>query len=206
MTPYAWRDLPSRYVIGVDEAGRGCLAGRVYAAAVILNPDLDVASFVDSKKLSSKRREEIAQVIQRDHRVGIGFAEVEEIEKINILNASLLAMERAVLNLAIDMSKLEEMHILVDGSQAIKGLKHIKQTLLVKGDQRATPISAASIIAKVARDKEIREIAKEYPEYGFEKHKGYGTSEHLKAIQNFGPSRIHRKTFAGVKEYIAGLA
>lgn len=202
MEPFHWRELQSRYIIGVDEVGRGCLAGRVYAAAVILNPELDDSSFVDSKKLTPSRREKIAEIILNNHRVGIGYAEVEEIEKLNILSAALLAMERAVRNLKIPDNESSQMHLLVDGSQAIKGLRHIQQTLLVKGDQRAAPISAASIVAKVARDREICEIAKTHPQYGFEKHKGYGTAEHLKAIQIFGPTQVHRKTFAGVKEYL----
>ena len=131
------------------------------------------------------------------HCVGIGFASVDEIYELNILKASLLAMQRAVLSLQMPKST-----ILVDGKFTIPGLMGYEQIPLIKGDFRAEPIAAASIVAKVTRDEELKDLAQVYPHYGFEKHKGYGTQIHKKAIQDFGPCPIHRKSFAGVKEFL----
>ena len=182
-------------VIGVDEAGRGCLAGPVFAGAVILNfPE----KFWDSKSLSPQRRKELAQIIKNRHRYGVGTASVEEIDTLNIHQASLLAMKRAVENLNI-----KEGHLLIDGKFTIPGLKGFPQTPLIKGDQRADPIMAASIIAKTERDKLLRSFQKDYPKYLFSEHKGYATKKHKAAIKQYGPCPLHRKSFSGVREYIS---
>lgn len=190
-------------VIGVDEVGRGCLAGRVYAAAVILPPTFTFASdaITDSKLISEERRTEIAAEIRKAAQVSIAFAEVEEIDEINILKASLLAMKRAIAGLGVKSGT-----VLVDGNQKIPKLsKKFEQITIIKGDLRAKPIGAASIVAKVERDLEMTQLAQAYPQYGFEKHKGYASESHRKAIQEFGPCSIHRKTFCCVKEYVDGV-
>lgn len=181
--------------------GRGCLAGPVYAAAAYLRSDLHVEYFTDSKLLSEKRREELAILIEQDHMVSIGTASVEEIDELNILQASLLAMKRAVESLAGKLG-VQVAHLLIDGNQRIPDLKGFVQTPIVKGDLRASPISAASIVAKVARDRWMKELGKEFPQYGFERHKGYGSQEHRRSIEQHGPCGYHRKSFGGVKEYI----
>ena len=184
-------------VLGVDEVGRGCLAGPVYASAVVLNHSDWDHELTDSKKLSEKQRIYWCEKIMAEHQVGIGFASVEEIEKFNILQASFLAMQRAIKCL-----KLELAVVLVDGHMKIPGLKKIEQHAIVKGDLRLAPISAASIVAKVTRDSLMKELSQEYPDYGFEVHKGYATEIHRKAIKKNGPTKLHRKTFGGVKEFL----
>jgi ribonuclease HII len=184
-------------ILGVDEVGRGCLAGPVYASAVILNHSNWDSELTDSKKLSEKQRTYWCAKILAEHQVGIGFASVEEIEKFNILQASFLAMRRAV-----DQLKIEKGIILVDGHMKIPGLSSFDQHAVVKGDLRLAPISAASIVAKVTRDQLMKELSKEFPFYGFEVHKGYATEVHREAIQKYGVTPLHRKTFGGVKEYL----
>ncbi len=185
-------------IIGVDEVGRGCLAGRVYAAAVILPQDYTHTEITDSKLIPENRRTEIANEIRKVAQVCVAFAEVEEIDEINILKASLLAMKRAIDGLGVKSGT-----VLVDGNQKIPQLaKCFEQITLIKGDLRAKPIGAASIVAKVERDQEMIKLAKQYPQYGFESHKGYASESHRKAIQEFGPCAIHRKTFCCVKEFI----
>ena len=186
-------------VIGVDEVGRGCLAGPVYAAAVILTPDTKL-EFTDSKLLSAKRREELSTEIHAQFKVSIAFATVAEIEKLNILHASLLAMKRAV-----EALKVETGHVLVDGHMSIPGLRGFLQSPIVKGDLRAQPVAAASIVAKVARDKWMHELDEKYPGYGFAEHKGYATESHRRAIQELGPCTEHRALFAGVREHMARI-
>ncbi len=193
---FDWESVVPKPVIGVDEVGRGCLAGRVYAGAVCLKSDEIISEFTDSKILSEKRREELAEHILNTHQASIAFATVEEIEKINILQASFLAMKRAVMGLGLNQG-----HVLVDGHQTLPDLPGYVQTPLIKGDLRAAPISAASIVAKVARDRYMKGLANDFPVYGFEKHKGYATKIHQSAIQTHGPCVEHRKTFAGVKEW-----
>jgi ribonuclease HII len=196
--PFIWQPLTPQPVVGVDEVGRGCLAGRVYAAACILPEDFALEGVTDSKLISEKRREILAYEIQMRAQVCIGFAEVEEIDRLNILQASLLAMKRAVQGLGVQMG-----HVLVDGNQRIPQMpSEFVQTTLIKGDLRAQPIAAASIVAKVTRDNYMRELAKEFPAYGFEKHKGYSCLEHRLAIQKHGPCPYHRLTFANVREYV----
>jgi ribonuclease HII len=192
-----WRNIRPAPVIGVDEVGRGCLAGDVYAAAVILPEDFAVDGVTDSKLLSGRRRESLELEILSQARVCVAFATVEEIAEFNILQATFLAMRRAIEGLAVGAG-----HVLVDGNQKIPRLPPaFQQTTVIKGDLRALPIAAASIVAKVARDRYMTELAKAIPQYGLEKHKGYGSPEHREAIQRFGPSPHHRRTFAGVREY-----
>lgn len=177
-------------VCGVDEAGRGPLAGPVYAAAVILPPDCDIEGLNDSKKLSERKREALFDVIrEKAVAFAVASASVEEIESVNILNATFLAMNRAVaaLDPAPDF-------VLVDGNRAPKGLTLPCETL-VGGDAASCSIAAASILAKVSRDRCIREMDALYPQYGFARHKGYGTKEHMDAIRAFGPCEIHRMSF-----------
>jgi ribonuclease HII len=179
-------------VCGVDEAGRGPLAGPVYAACVILGPRR-IRGLADSKTLAEERREELALIIkERALAWSIAFASVEEIERINILQASLLAMKRAVEALVIDPEE-----VLVDGLHC----PEIKwpARALVHGDALRSEISAASILAKTARDAEMRAWHVEFPQYGFKWNKGYATEEHLLALSEFGFTRIHRKTFAPVR-------
>lgn len=196
-SPFDWSCLKPTPVIGVDEAGRGCLAGRVYAAAVVLNQSNDFHLYTDSKLLSESRRDFLFDHILNHHSVGVGFASVEEIDSINILKASLLAMKRAIESLKVGTG-----HVLVDGNQRIPNLLGYEQTTLVKGDLRAAPVAAASIIAKVSRDKYMSSLAARYPQYEFEKHKGYCTALHKKKIAENGPCIEHRQTFSGVKEFI----
>lgn len=195
--PFDCSGLKTRPLIGVDEVGRGCLAGSVYAAAVILDESKCLDEFTDSKLISAPRREELAEQIKREHRVAVAFASVSEIDKLNIFQASLLAMWRAVLALKQDTG-----HVLVDGKFTIPHLKSFPQTAVIKGDLRVKAIAAASIVAKVARDSEMITMAKRYPDYGFENHKGYSTVFHKEAIKKWGVLKIHRRTFMGVKEYV----
>ncbi len=188
-------------VVGVDEVGRGCLAGPVVAGAVCLKSDELLMELTDSKLLSESRREELSEMITLHHWTGIGMASVEEIEKINILQASFLAMSRAILDLEKKM-QMTAGHILVDGPYKIPETRIQRlQTPLIKGDLRCAPISAASIVAKVFRDHWMKAMAKEFPDYGFEKHKGYASPVHRKQIEKMGPTIHHRKTFKGVAEY-----
>lgn len=176
-------------ICGVDEAGRGPLAGDVYAAAVILDKDTYIEGLNDSKKLSEKKRELLYdEIISKAKAYCVATASVEEIEKYNILQATFLAMRRAVEGLGItpDMA-------LIDGNRK-PGLKCPEQTV-VKGDSLSASIAAASILAKVSRDRYMAEIAKKYPEYCFEKHKGYGTKLHNELILKYGPSPVHRMSF-----------
>ena len=176
-------------ICGVDEVGRGPLAGPVCAAAVILPPNLGICGLDDSKKLTDKRRRELFPIIkEKAIAYGIAFATHEEIDEINILQATYLAMERAINSL----SARPEL-VLIDGNRA-KDFGLRVQTV-VKGDSLSASIAAASILAKVTRDDYMEEMAKTYPQYGFEVHKGYGTKLHYEKIAQFGPSPIHRMTF-----------
>ena len=176
-------------VCGVDEAGRGPLAGPVCAAAVILPPHLDIPGLDDSKKLTDKRRRELFPIIKEQALAyGIGLASHEEIDEINILQATFLAMERARAQL-----KIRPDIALIDGNRE-KDFGLPVQTV-VKGDSRSANIAAASVLAKVTRDTIMEEMAAEYPQYGFEIHKGYGTKAHYEALRTYGHSPIHRMTF-----------
>lgn len=176
-------------ICGIDEAGRGPLAGDVYAAAVILDPCNPIEGINDSKKLSEKKREILfEEICKKAKAYCIATASVEEIESINILNAAMLAMKRAAEGLGIIPG-----YALVDGNR-MPDLTVPAQTI-IKGDANSASIAAASILAKVARDRELRELDKLYPEYGFAKHKGYGTKAHCEAILAHGPSPVHRMSF-----------
>lgn len=176
-------------ICGIDEAGRGPLAGDVYAAAVILDPDDIIEGINDSKKLSEKKREELfEEICARAKAYSIATASVAEIEEINILNAAMLAMKRACEGLSVKPD-----YALIDGNR-LPDLDIPAQTV-VKGDANSASIAAASILAKVARDRQLRELDALYPEYGFAKHKGYGTKAHYEAILAHGPSPVHRMSF-----------
>ncbi len=185
-------------VAGVDEAGRGPLAGPVVAGCVILSPDCDYLCYQDSKKLTaSKRNALFALLHESDAAIGVGISSPEEIDKINILQASLLAMRRAVLDCADHFSM--PAIVLVDGTFEIP--MYLPQQTLVKGESKSGSIAAASIIAKVTRDRLMEEYHQRYPQYNFIQHKGYGTKAHRQAIAEHGPTPIHRKTFKGVREF-----
>lgn len=178
-----------KLIAGVDEAGRGPLAGSVYAAAVILKENDVIEGLNDSKKLSEKKREELYDIIcKRAVAYAVFSVDEKRIDEINILNATFEAMNGAVnhLNTTPD-------YVLIDGNR-IKGVT-IPHETMVKGDAKSASIAAASILAKVSRDREISGMDKEYPEYGFAKHKGYGTKEHTEAILKYGPCKIHRRSF-----------
>lgn len=183
-------------IAGVDEAGRGPLAGPVIAAAVILDPKRPIAGLTDSKLLTEKKREALCSQIQELSLAwAIGRAEVHEIDAINILQASLLAMQRAVEQLSIQPQR-----VLVDGNKSPKFI--CDSEAIIKGDLTIPAISAASIIAKVTRDREMYELDKHYPGYGLAVHKGYPTKTHITALKNLGVTIIHRQTFKSVKELL----
>ena len=181
---------------GIDEAGRGPLAGPVVAAAVVLDPNQPIEGLADSKALKHELRVSLKNEIQdRSFGWALGFASVEEIDQLNILQATLLAMRRAVINLGVPLDMA-----LVDGN-ADPGLDCPTKTI-VRGDTKVAAISAASILAKVARDNLMVSASKDYPEYGFDRHKGYGTREHMFALKQYGPSKLHRRTFAPVRDLL----
>lgn len=187
-------------IAGVDEVGRGCLAGPVVVAAVILDPNRPIKGLRDSKKLSAKKRDELAQEIKEKALAwSVAAMGPEVIDKINILQATLEAMKAAVEKLPVEPDFVQ-----VDGNKLPKW-KWLSEAI-VKGDDKVEWISAASIIAKTTRDAYMCKIAKLYPQYGFEHHVGYGTAEHIKALKAYGPTPIHRKTFAPVREVINGLS
>ncbi len=187
----------SSLIAGIDEAGRGPLAGPVVAAAVILDRDRPIADLADSKRLSARRRDYLADLIKAQARAwGVGRAEVAEIDHMNILQATFLAMQRAVKSLAVAPELA-----LVDGNQA-PALNCEVQTV-VRGDQSVPAISAASILAKVTRDQTMSELDRRYPGYGFAAHKGYPTPAHLQALQALGVCDVHRRTFAPVARLLA---
>lgn len=180
------------HIAGIDEAGRGPLAGPVVSAAVILPSSFTCPGINDSKKLSEKKRERFFPLISEQAlAVGIGIADHTEIDQINILQASLLSMKRAVQNL-----KLTPDFLLIDGKFTIDS--DLPQQAIVKGDSKSISIAAASIIAKVTRDRIMEELHRTYPLYNFSRHKGYPTKAHKQAIMEHGPCPIHRKTFSGV--------
>lgn len=187
-------------IAGVDEVGRGCLAGPVVAAAVILDPNRPIKGLRDSKKLSAKKRDELAEEIKEKALAwSVAAMGPEVIDKINILQATLEAMKAAVEKLPVEPDFVQ-----VDGNKLPKW-KWLSEAV-VKGDDKVEWISAASIIAKTTRDAYMCKIAELYPQYGFEHHVGYGTAEHMKALKAYGPTPIHRKTFAPVREVIDGLS
>ncbi len=178
-----------KIIAGVDEVGRGSLIGPVYAAAVILNKNIDKKKLKDSKILSKINREILEKYIKKNSIWAIGSASLIEIEKLNILNASLLAMKRAIKKL-----KKKPQLVLVDGNK-IPLINYYKIKSVIKGDQKIPEISAASIIAKVSRDRLITKMSKKFNRYSWDKNAGYGTKDHISAIKKFGITRHHRKTF-----------
>jgi ribonuclease HII len=188
--------LTEGVVAGVDEAGRGPLAGAVYAAAVILDPARPIAGLADSKTLSAARRERLATLIQAQSLAWcVAFASVEEIDTMNILKATLLAMQRAVQGL-----QLAPTLTLVDGNQAPR--LACKVNTIIRGDQTVAAISAASILAKTTRDAELVRLHDLYPHYGFAQHKGYGTRAHLEQLHKHGPCPEHRRSFAPIRNML----
>lgn len=180
-----------KVICGIDEAGRGPLAGPVYAAAVILPPDCEIEGLNDSKKLTEKKREALFDVIkEKAVSYGIGTASEKEIDEINILNATFLAMKRAVEKLEVKPDLA-----LIDGNQYPHISESIKEITVVKGDAKSISIAAASVLAKVSRDRFMLEMAEKYPQYEFRKHKGYGTKLHYEKIAEYGISEIHRRSF-----------
>lgn len=185
-------------IAGVDEAGRGPLVGSVFAAAVILPDEYHLPGLADSKKLTEPKRDVLAILIkQQALAFSIAFASVAEIESLNILHATMLAMRRAVEGLTMLPAK-----VLIDGNRIPTGLK-IAAEAIIKGDDKEPAISAASILAKTARDKEMYALDKRYPQYGFAQHKGYGTTQHLTALQEYGVLSEHRVSFAPVRNLLS---
>ena len=176
-------------IAGVDEVGRGCLAGPVFAAAVILNNKIDVKGIKDSKKITFKKRILLSNYIKKNSIYAIGSASVKEISKINILNASLLSMQRALKKL-----KSKPSMVYIDGTFAPKNIK-MKYKTFIKGDEKITCIAAASIVAKVARDLFMIQLGKKYPKYSWNRNFGYGTADHLKGLKKYGITKHHRKKF-----------
>lgn len=198
----------SSLIVGIDEAGRGPLAGSVFAAAVILDPNKIIEGLMDSKKLSEKKRDYLATRIKEDaldwH---IASASVEEIDSLNILQATMLAMTRAWQGISAQHTQ-----VLIDGNQVPKQMRiSLPNNLLngqiveaiIKGDASVQAIAAASILAKTARDAELYALHEEYPDYGFAQHKGYGTKLHLSKLQEHGPCPIHRQSFAPIKRFLS---
>ena len=183
-----------KVLAGVDEVGRGSLIGPVYAAAVILNKSINTKILKDSKSLSKNKRKEISTYIKKNSIWAIGQASVREIEKINILQASLLAMKRAIIKL-----KKKPSLVLIDGNK-LPNIKNYNLKYIIKGDQKIPSISAASIIAKVSRDKFVTTLSKNFKNYRWDTNSGYGIKEHIKAIKKFGVTKYHRKTFAPISQ------
>ena len=184
-----------KIIAGVDEVGRGSLIGPVYAAAVILNKSINKKLLKDSKTIAKEKRKILSNYIKKNSIWAIGTASVKEIEKINILQASLLAMKRAIKKL-----KKKPTHIFIYGNK-VPALEYFNLRSIIKGDQKIPSISAASIVAKVARDKMITKIAKKFKGYYWDQNYGYGTKQHLKAIKKLGISKHHRKTFSPINNY-----
>ena len=190
----------NKKIAGVDEVGRGCLAGPVFAAAVVLNKDINTKLIKDSKKIPFDKRILISEYIKKNSIYALGSASVEEIEKINILNASLLSMKRALNKL-----KYKPSIAYIDGLFIPKNLK-IKCKTFIKGDEKITSIAAASIIAKVSRDLFMIKLSKKYPKYYWHKNFGYGTRDHLIGLKKYGITKHHRKTFKPIHNILSQQA
>ena len=193
MTEDLFANVHYETIAGVDEAGRGPLAGNVVAAAVILDPNKPIEGLNDSKKLSAKKREALAPIIkERALAWAIAEASVQEIDELNILQATMLAMRRAVLSLSVTPDFVQ-----VDGNRL--PVLPMSAEAIVKGDAKVAAISAASILAKTHRDAQMMQAAQDYPGYGFDQHMGYGTAQHLKAIEQLGVLPIHRRSFEPIR-------
>jgi len=191
------RERGSRFIAGIDEAGRGPLAGPVVAAAVILPAEFDLPGLTDSKKLSRKKREELYPLIrQQSIAVGVALASPREIDCSNILAATLTSMHRAVSRLPVPAD-----YLLVDGMTPIAS--KLPQKTITQGDSRSLSIAAASVVAKVVRDRIMIAFDRHFPAFGFARHKGYGSTEHREAIARLGPTPLHRTSFRGVREFVA---
>jgi|TARA_B100001964_G_scaffold206730_1_gene238059 ribonuclease HII len=184
-------------IAGVDEVGRGCLAGPVFSAAVILNKKINKKDIKDSKKIPFKKRILLSKYIKKNSVYAIGIATVDEIDRINILNASLLSMQRALNKL-----KLKPSIAYIDGLFSPKNIK-IKCRTFIKGDEKITSIAAASIIAKVSRDLFMIKLAKKYPKYNWHKNFGYGTNDHLNGLKKYGVTKHHRKKFRPIHNMLS---
>ena len=184
-------------IAGVDEVGRGSLIGPVYAAAVILNKSINKKLLIDSKKLTKPKREILAKYIKKNSVWATGKASVKEIDRINILHASLLAMKRAIIKL-----KKKPTLVLIDGNK-LPEIKNYKLKSIIKGDQKISEISAASIIAKVSRDRLISNLSKKFKNYSWSKNAGYGTRDHMIAIKKYGLTKFHRKTFKPIHNILS---
>ena len=197
--------------LGIDEVGRGCLAGPVCSGIVFLNPEYKSLHYYDSKKIKESDRILLSEEIHANHYAAIGWASPEEVDELNIRQATFLAMRRAFQKFKSDHEMklvnkfgllIKNGTLLVDGRDNVPNIEILNQLNFIKGDQRIRSISAASLVAKVARDQVMKAYSVEFNQYGFEEHKGYGTEKHRSAIMQFGPTSIHRKSFGGVKEYI----
>ena len=186
-----------KYIAGVDEVGRGSLAGPVYAAAVILKSNIDRKKIKDSKQLNKFEREFLSNYIKKNSEWALGTASLIEIEKFNILNATLLAMKRAIKKL-----KIKPYLVLIDGNKSPK-IKNYLIKEIIKGDQKIKEISAASIIAKVSRDKLMKKLSNQYKKYKWDINAGYGTKDHIKAIKKYGITEFHRKTFKPIHNILS---
>ncbi len=192
--------LKIRKVAGVDEVGRGCLAGPVFAAAVILNKNIKIKGIRDSKKIPFKERISLSRYIKKNSVYAVATASVKEINKINILNASLLSMKRALKKL-----KKKPSVAYIDGPFSPKNIK-LKCKTIIKGDEKITCIAAASIIAKVSRDRFMIKLSKKYPKYLWNKNFGYGTTDHLRGLKKYGITKHHRKNFRPIHNILIGKA
>ena len=186
-------------IAGVDEVGRGCLAGPVFAAAVILNNNINIKDIKDSKKITFKKRILLSNYIKKNSTYAIGSASVNEISRINILNASLLSMQRALKKL-----KHKPSIAYIDGPFAPKNVK-MKCKTFIRGDEKITCIAAASIVAKVTRDLFMIKLAKKYPKYSWNKNFGYGTTNHLHELKKYGVTKHHRKKFKPIHKILMGI-
>lgn len=202
MASEAARPPGNGYFAGIDEVGRGCLAGPVVAAAVVLSPYTRLLGLRDSKKIGPKERRELAREIRSEAVTwAIGRADVHEIDRINILRATILAMRRAMEGLSLAVG-----YALIDGKYRpdpaeVSTTAGFELDAVVRGDDRVPAIAAASIIAKVARDDEMADLDRRYPRYGFAEHKGYGTASHLAVLEALGPCDLHRRSFSPVKKW-----
>jgi ribonuclease HII len=193
------KKLEAGRIAGIDEAGRGPLAGPVVAGSVVLHPDINIEGLADSKKLSAKKRQFLCNEIKAKALAwGLGYATPDEIDEINIHHATLLAMQRAYVAM-----QFEAAHVYIDGLHSPS--LSVTCTAVVKGDQLVAEISAASILAKVTRDADMQAHHIDLPQYGFDQHKGYPTAKHIAALQEFGPCKLHRKSYKPVRDAIAAL-